>query len=83
MKQPRRCPRANDSTERDIVTDIFIEGGRVLIGDEMAETSLRIAGREIAAIGADHGRGSLASMQADCWCCRASSICTAMPSSGR
>jgi alpha-D-ribose 1-methylphosphonate 5-triphosphate diphosphatase len=38
------------------VTDIFIDRGRVLIGDEMAQTSLRIAGREIAAIGADHGR---------------------------
>jgi alpha-D-ribose 1-methylphosphonate 5-triphosphate diphosphatase len=38
------------------VTDIFIDRGRVLIGNEMAQTSLRIVGREIAAIGADHGR---------------------------
>ena len=38
------------------MTDIFIDRGRVLIGNEMAQTSLRIVGREIAAIGADHGR---------------------------
>jgi len=41
------------------VTDIFIDRGRVLIGNEIAETSLRIAGREIAAIDADHGRSPL------------------------
>jgi alpha-D-ribose 1-methylphosphonate 5-triphosphate diphosphatase len=41
------------------VTDMFIEGGRALLGHEFQETSLRIAGREIAAVGADHGRGSL------------------------
>ncbi len=29
----------------DIVTDIFIEGGRTLLGDEILETSLRVAGR--------------------------------------
>jgi len=40
------------------VTDMFIEGGRTLLGHEFQETSLRIAGREIAAVGADHGRGS-------------------------
>jgi alpha-D-ribose 1-methylphosphonate 5-triphosphate diphosphatase len=45
--------------ERDIVTDIFIDRGRALIGNEMAETSLRIAGREIAAICMDHGRSAL------------------------
>ena len=41
------------------MTDIFIDRGRVLIGNEIAETSLRIAGREIAAIDADHGRSPL------------------------
>ncbi len=67
-----------------IMTDIFIEGGRALLGDEFVETSLRIAGREIAAIGTDNGRSvAAASMPAACWCCRASSICTAMRSSGR
>ena len=30
------------------MTDIFIEGGRALLGNEISETSLRIAGREIA-----------------------------------
>jgi alpha-D-ribose 1-methylphosphonate 5-triphosphate diphosphatase len=37
---------------------MFIEGGRALLGHEFQQTSLRIAGREIAAVGADHGRGS-------------------------
>jgi len=41
------------------VTDIFIEGGRTLLGDEILETSLRVAGRDIGAIGTGHGRGSL------------------------
>jgi alpha-D-ribose 1-methylphosphonate 5-triphosphate diphosphatase len=41
------------------VTDIFIEGGRTLLGDEILETSLRVAGREIGAIGTSHGRGAL------------------------
>jgi alpha-D-ribose 1-methylphosphonate 5-triphosphate diphosphatase len=40
------------------VTDIFIEGGRALLGAEILETSLRIAGGEISALGSDHGRGS-------------------------
>jgi alpha-D-ribose 1-methylphosphonate 5-triphosphate diphosphatase len=40
------------------VTDIFIEGGRTLLGSAIVETSLRIAGREIAAASADHGRAS-------------------------
>jgi alpha-D-ribose 1-methylphosphonate 5-triphosphate diphosphatase len=40
------------------VTDIFIEGGRVLLGNEIRETSLQIAGGEINAVGSDHGRGS-------------------------
>jgi alpha-D-ribose 1-methylphosphonate 5-triphosphate diphosphatase len=41
------------------VTDIFIEGGRALLGHEIAETSLRIARREIGDIGSDHGRSTL------------------------
>jgi alpha-D-ribose 1-methylphosphonate 5-triphosphate diphosphatase len=41
------------------VTDIFIEGGRTLLGDDILETSLRVAGRKIGAIGASHGRGAL------------------------
>jgi alpha-D-ribose 1-methylphosphonate 5-triphosphate diphosphatase len=43
------------------VTDMLIEGGRVLLGQgnlDFQETSLRIAGREISALGSDHGRGS-------------------------
>ena len=40
------------------MTDIFIEGGRALLGSEIHETSLRIGGREISAVGSDQGRGS-------------------------
>jgi alpha-D-ribose 1-methylphosphonate 5-triphosphate diphosphatase len=42
------------------VTDILVEGGRALLGGEFAETSLRIAGRDIGAIGDDQGRSALA-----------------------
>jgi alpha-D-ribose 1-methylphosphonate 5-triphosphate diphosphatase len=40
---------------------MLIEGGRVLLGqkNEIAEASLQIAGREIAAVGSDHGRGTV------------------------
>ena len=41
------------------MTDIFIEGGRSLLGGEILETSLQIAGDKIGAVGCDHGRGSL------------------------
>jgi alpha-D-ribose 1-methylphosphonate 5-triphosphate diphosphatase len=41
------------------VTETFIEGGRALLGQEFHETSLRVGGREISAVGADQGRGSL------------------------
>jgi alpha-D-ribose 1-methylphosphonate 5-triphosphate diphosphatase len=41
------------------VTDILIEGGSTLLGHEIAETSLRIAGREIVAVGASHARAGL------------------------
>ncbi len=38
---------------------MLIEGGRALLGTEMADASLRIAGREIAAVSTDHGHSSL------------------------
>jgi alpha-D-ribose 1-methylphosphonate 5-triphosphate diphosphatase len=41
------------------VTDIFIDGGRALLGGEFVETSLRVADGEIRAVGSDYGRGSL------------------------
>lgn len=41
------------------MTELSIQGGRALVGAELVETSLRIAGREIGAVGADHGRASL------------------------
>jgi alpha-D-ribose 1-methylphosphonate 5-triphosphate diphosphatase len=41
------------------VTDIHIEGGQALLGDDIVETSLLIAGGDIAAIGSHQGRGSL------------------------
>ena len=41
------------------MTDIFIEGGRALLGGEFCKTSLKIAGGEIAAVDPDHGRGSI------------------------
>jgi alpha-D-ribose 1-methylphosphonate 5-triphosphate diphosphatase len=40
------------------VTDIFIEGGRALLGGEIRETSLQVSGAKIRAVGSDHGRGS-------------------------
>jgi alpha-D-ribose 1-methylphosphonate 5-triphosphate diphosphatase len=42
------------------VTDILIEGGRVLLGDEFSDSSLRTAGRDISAAGTDQGRAALA-----------------------
>lgn len=41
------------------MTDIFIEGGRALLGHEFTETSLRTAGREIDAVGTDRNRNAL------------------------
>jgi alpha-D-ribose 1-methylphosphonate 5-triphosphate diphosphatase len=37
---------------------MLIEGGRVLLGQEIVETTLRLAGREIVSVGSDHSRGS-------------------------
>jgi alpha-D-ribose 1-methylphosphonate 5-triphosphate diphosphatase len=41
------------------VTDFFIEGGRTLLGDEIVEASLHLAGREIGGIGFGHGGRAL------------------------
>lgn len=41
------------------MTDIFIEGGRALLGNEFVETSLRTVGRQIDSVGTDHGRSPL------------------------
>jgi alpha-D-ribose 1-methylphosphonate 5-triphosphate diphosphatase len=41
------------------VTDIFVEGGRALLGGDFLESSLSIADAEISAVGAGHGRGSI------------------------
>jgi alpha-D-ribose 1-methylphosphonate 5-triphosphate diphosphatase len=38
------------------VTDITIEGGRVLLGGEIVETSLQVADRDITAVGSHQGR---------------------------
>ena len=40
------------------MTELFIEGGRTLLGQEILETGLRIAGREIVAVGSDNGHGA-------------------------
>jgi alpha-D-ribose 1-methylphosphonate 5-triphosphate diphosphatase len=41
------------------VTDIFIEGGRALLGGEFLQSSLSIADGKIGAVGTGHGRGSI------------------------
>jgi alpha-D-ribose 1-methylphosphonate 5-triphosphate diphosphatase len=42
------------------VTDIFLEGGRALIGAEFVETSLSVSGTDIAQVDASRGRARLA-----------------------
>jgi alpha-D-ribose 1-methylphosphonate 5-triphosphate diphosphatase len=42
------------------VTDIFLEGGRALIGTEFIETSLSVSGTDIAQVDASRGRARLA-----------------------
>ena len=42
------------------MTDIFVEGGRALLGEEFADASLRTSGRDVDAIGTDQARGALA-----------------------
>jgi alpha-D-ribose 1-methylphosphonate 5-triphosphate diphosphatase len=41
------------------MTDIFIAGGRALVGGEVAETSVSIAGGQIFGVDANHGRAAL------------------------
>lgn len=41
------------------MTDIFLEGGRALIGAEFVETSLAVSGQDIAGIDASRGRARL------------------------
>ena len=41
------------------MTDIFIDSGRCLVGDELIKTSLHISGGEITAIGVDAAHGTL------------------------
>jgi len=40
------------------VSELYVEGGRALLGNEIREASLRIAGREIVAVGTDDGHGA-------------------------
>jgi alpha-D-ribose 1-methylphosphonate 5-triphosphate diphosphatase len=40
------------------MTELFIDGGRTLLGEEIAEARLRIEDGKISALGAGHGRGS-------------------------
>jgi alpha-D-ribose 1-methylphosphonate 5-triphosphate diphosphatase len=42
------------------VTDIFLEGGRALIGAELVETSLAVSAQDVARIDAPRGRARLA-----------------------
>jgi alpha-D-ribose 1-methylphosphonate 5-triphosphate diphosphatase len=42
------------------VTDIFIEGGRALLGEEFCDTTLQTSGRDIAAVGYSQPSASLA-----------------------
>jgi alpha-D-ribose 1-methylphosphonate 5-triphosphate diphosphatase len=41
------------------VSELIIDRGRALLGQDIAETAIRIAGREIVSVGSDHGCGSL------------------------
>jgi alpha-D-ribose 1-methylphosphonate 5-triphosphate diphosphatase len=42
-----------------VMTNMFIEGGRALLGQEILEASLGIADGKISAVGTEQGRGSL------------------------
>ena len=42
------------------MTDIFLEGGRALIGSELVETSILVSGADIAQVDASRGRARLA-----------------------
>ncbi len=41
------------------MTDIFIEGGRTLLGEDIVETSLQVADGIITAVNSSHGRSRL------------------------
>jgi alpha-D-ribose 1-methylphosphonate 5-triphosphate diphosphatase len=41
------------------MTDIFIDGGRTLLGSDLIETSLQIAGGEITSLGSESARGTI------------------------
>jgi alpha-D-ribose 1-methylphosphonate 5-triphosphate diphosphatase len=41
------------------VTDLFIEGGRALLGGEIAEASVHVSGRDIVAVSSDNSHTSL------------------------
>ncbi|MFX4531949.1 phosphonate metabolism protein PhnM, partial [Acinetobacter baumannii] len=41
------------------MTDIFIEGGRALLGEEFEDASVRTAGGDIGSVGTERGRGAL------------------------
>ena len=41
------------------MTDILIEGGRALLGEEFGDASLQTTGREIASVGSDQPRAPL------------------------
>jgi alpha-D-ribose 1-methylphosphonate 5-triphosphate diphosphatase len=41
------------------VTDLFIEGGRALLGGEIAEASIHVSGRDIVAVSSDNSHTSL------------------------
>jgi hypothetical protein len=54
------------------MTELFIEGGRTLLGQEIGETSLKISGSIIADVGsAAHGRAAIVVRE----CGDACSIC--------
>ena len=42
------------------MTNIFVEGDRILLGDEFADASLQVAGRDIHAIGTNPGHAAVA-----------------------
>jgi hypothetical protein len=65
------------------VTDVLIDGGRMLLGDEIGEASLTIVGNTMAAVDVVERHAVIRTMPAGFWCCRGSSTFTAMRSSGR
>ncbi len=64
------------------MTGLFIDGGRTLLGQDIAETSLQIGDGVIADIGSDAPHGALGLDASDLLVLPGSSICMATPSSG-